>query len=59
MTNLSYWLVENPVKLVLFLSFVFMFFITKEDMRAIRHRKHTKEIEKRKKIKNGQINKIN
>jgi len=55
--NISSWIDENPFKIVLCLVLVFMFFITKEDMRAIRHRKHMKEIEKRKKNKNGQINK--
>ena len=33
------------------MAFVFMFFLIKEDVRAIKHRKHQKEIEKRKKTK--------
>lgn len=51
MTNISFWLIENPFKVVLFMAFVFMFFLIKEDVRAIKHRKHQKEIEKRKKTK--------
>jgi len=42
---------EHPFVIVLILSFIFMYFITKADMRAIKHRKHQLEIEKRKKQK--------
>ena len=42
---------EHPFMLVFFLSLVYMYFITKADMRAIKHRKHQLEIEKRKKQK--------
>ena len=40
---------EHPFVIVSILSFIFMCFITKEDMRAIKHRKHQIEIEKKKK----------
>ena len=45
------YLEEHPFMLVFFLSFIFMYFITKADIRAIKHRKHQLEIEKRKKEK--------
>jgi uncharacterized membrane protein len=50
-TNISFWLIENPFKVVLFMAFVFMFILMKDNKRAIRHRKHQMDIEKRKKEK--------
>ena len=49
--NISSWIDENPFKIVFCLVLVFMFFITKEDMRAIKHRKHREQIEEKKKKK--------
>jgi hypothetical protein len=53
MTNISQWITDNPFKLVIILTIVFMTFMFKEDMRAVRH---NKKINKIKNKKNGQTN---
>lgn len=45
------WIDEHPFTLVFIIVCVFMGFIFKEDMRAVKHQKHIKEIERRKKNK--------
>jgi|APCry1669189472_1035225.scaffolds.fasta_scaffold23020_2 uncharacterized membrane protein len=42
---------QHPFTIVLIVTFIFMAFILKEDWRAVRHRKHQMDIEKRKKEK--------
>jgi hypothetical protein len=43
---------QHPFLIVIFLTVIFMFFLTKDNIRAVRHRKHQIEIEKRKRQKN-------
>ena len=42
---------QHPFTIVLILTFIFMTFIFKEDWRAVRHRRHQIEIEKKKRRK--------
>ena len=49
--QISDWIDEHPFRIVILISIIFMFFIIKEDMRAIKHRKHQLEIEKKKRKK--------
>jgi uncharacterized membrane protein len=43
------YLVEHPFIMVLIIAFIFMFFLSMDNRRAVKHRKHQMEIEKRKK----------
>lgn len=45
------YLIEHPFIVVILVTIIFMTFILSEDLRSIKHNKHRKEIEKKKKQK--------
>jgi len=45
------YLAEHPFIMVLIIAFIFMFLLNKDNKRAVKHRKHQMDIEKRKKAK--------
>ena len=47
------WVDQHPFTLVIICVCIFMGFIFKEDMRSVKHQKHIKEIERRKKSNSG------
>jgi len=49
-TNMNY-LEQHPFIIVLILSFLFMFFLMKDNRRSARHRKHQMDIERKKNAK--------
>ena len=49
-TNMNY-LGEHPFIIVLISSFIFMFFLMKDNRRSAKHRKHQMDIERKKKAK--------
>jgi hypothetical protein len=45
------WIYEHPFMIVMFFSTIFMYFIIKADMRAIKHKKHQMDIQRKKNFK--------